>query len=101
MNYDITPEQVRIITLTLFSIFFIIAFISICFRLVELFKLDRRKSMENLTTKESNEFNETANVAIVIQREMANCKTVEELNHTLDSWEELIKNMYLRRMEEM
>jgi hypothetical protein len=47
------------------------------------------------------EFNETANVAIVIQKQMDDCETLEEAYHMFESWTEFVKNQYLRRIGEL
>lgn len=47
------------------------------------------------------EFNETVNATLTIQNQMDDCETLEELQHTLESWQQLIKNIYLKRVDDI
>lgn len=49
----------------------------------------------------SKEFNEIVNASMIIQNQMQDCETIEELYHMFESWQTLVKNMYLKRIKDL
>lgn len=38
---------------------------------------------------------------MIIQNQMQDCETIEALYHMFESWQTLVKNMYLKRIKDL